>query len=377
MLLAIFVAVARFFPPLWCGRDAADWWNGEAERQAALANGVDTWLDRQLETATYATGDPTFDGEWLFGTYQMAILGLVQTAEEHPGLRADALRRIGRAEDMLLSQAVRRFDRQEWKEDAIDSLDGVNGHAAYLGYLNLALGMHRKLEPDFRHRPLHDRISEALARRLDASPTGLIETYPGQTYPVDNCAAAASLRLKDRVEGTDRFAATYGRWIARLRRSYVDPKSRLVFQTVSSRNGVPLGPPRASGSLLGAYFLGLAGDPLAKELFVAARAELWAPFAGFGAVQEYPAGFPAGRGDIDSGPLIFGRSISASGFMMACARQHGDGATFGRIYRSVQLVGAPTVRGNGLGFATGGPLGDSMLLALLTAQPVGSEKERR
>lgn len=366
----------RFLPPLWCGRGAAAWWNGDAKTQAAMASGIGNWLDKQLETATYATGDPTFDGEWLFGTYQMAILGLVQAAEEHPELRAEALRRIDRAEELLLSKTVRHFDHQEWKEDALDSLDGMDGHAGYLGYLNLALGMHRKLEPNFKHRQLHDRISEALARRLDASPIGLLETYPSQTYPVDNCAVAASLRLKDRVEGTNRFAATYERWIARVRKSYVDPRTGLVFQSVGARDGAPMAPPRASGSLLGAYFLGLAEEPLAKELFVAARRELWAPFAGFGAIQEYPSGIPAGRGDIDSGPLIFGRSISASGFMMACARQHGDEATFSQIYRSVHLVGVPTRRGDVLGFATGGPLGDSMMLALLTAQPIRTGKEK-
>lgn len=374
--MVVFVVTLRFLPPLWCSRGAGAWWEGDAKTQAALGNGVGRWLDQRLETETYATGDQTFDGEWLFGTYQMAILGLVQTAEEHPELRAEALRRIARAEELLLSKAVRRFDHREWKEDALDSLGGMNGHAGYLGYLNLALGMHRKLEPDFKYRLLHDQISEALARRLDAAAICLLETYPGQTFPVDNCAVAASLRWMDRVEGTNRFAATYQRWITSIRKNYVDRKTGLVFQSVGSRSGAAMGPPRASGSLLGAYFLGLAGEPLAKEIFVAARAELWAPFAGFGAVREYPSTVPAGRGDIDSGPLIFGRSLSASGFMMACARQHGDEATFGQLYRSVHLVGAPTRHGDVLGFAMGGPLGDSMMLALLTAQPLEKTKDK-
>jgi len=154
-----------------------------------------------------------------------------------------------------------------------------------------------------------------------------------------------------------------------MRERYVDPKSGLLFQAVDGHSGRPLDAPRGSGTLLGAYFLGLAGHPFARELYLAARRELWAPFMGFGATLEYPAEHAGGRGDIDSGPLVLGRSVSATGLMLGCARQQGDEAVFGEIYRSVHLFGAPTRQSGRVTFALGGPLGDAMMLALLTAQP--------
>ena len=45
-------------------------------------------------------------------------------------------------------------------------LPGGRGHA-YLGYVNLALGMMRLVDPETPHARLHDRLTEALARRLD------------------------------------------------------------------------------------------------------------------------------------------------------------------------------------------------------------------
>ena len=367
VLLTVFLATLRLLPPAWCGRNGGAWWRGDLELQARLGSSVERWISRPLVLDQFLTGDPTFDGEWLFGTFQMAILGSAQLAREHPELRADCLRRMELAEDRMLAEQVRHFDRREWKEDPIDALDGPNGHAGYLAYFNLALGVHRQLDPQFKHRGLNDRISVALARNLNASPIRLIETYPGQTYPVDNCAAAASLLLHDRADRTNRFRPVYQRWLAEMKSRYTDPRTGLLIQAVSSRTGNPTDAPRGSGTLLGSYFLGLAGEPFARDLYLAARRELTAPVAGFGAVREYPPGIIAGSGDIDSGPLIFGRSISASGFMMGCARQQGDEETFRSIFRSVHLFGAPTRQAGMTTFAVGGPLGDS----LLTARPVG------
>ena len=372
-MLAVFLATLRLLPPAWCGRNAGAWWRGDVELQARLGRGVERWISRPMAADQFLTGDQTFDGEWLFGTFQMAILGSAQLAREHPELRADCLRRMELAEDRMLTDQVRQFDRREWKEDPIDALDGPNGHAGYLAYFNLALSVHRQLDPQFKHRGLNDRISEAIARNLNASPIRLIETYPGQTYPVDNCAAAASLLLHDRADGTNRFRPVYRKWLAEMKGRYTDPRTGLLIQAVSSRTGNATDAPRGSGTLLGAYFLGLAGEPFARDLYLAARRELMAPVAGFGAMREYPPGIIAGPGDIDSGPLIFGRSISASGFMMGCARQQGDEETFRSIYRSVHLFGAPTRQAGMATFAVGGPLGDSLLFALLTARSDGQE----
>lgn len=369
-LLAIFLVAFRCLPPLWCGRDAVAWWQGDVETQTDLARSVERWISQPLKPEQFQTGAGTFDGEWLFGTYQMAVLGLAQVAHEHPEQRTECLRQMELAEDRILQDHVREFDRREWKEDPLDALDGPNGHAGFLGYFNVSLSAHRQLDPHLKHRALHDRISGALARNLAASAISLIETYPHQTFPVDNCAVAASLMLHDRADGTNRFQAVYQRWLVAMKARYTDPKTGLLIQAVNAQTGVAGDAPRGSGTLLGAYFLGLAGEPFAADLYRAARKELFAPFAGFGAVREYPVSFVGGTGDIDSGPLIFGRSISASGLMLGCARQQRDEATFRSIYRSVHLFGAPTRESGRTTFAVGGPLGDALMLALLTAQPV-------
>lgn len=366
----VFALSFRFLPPLWCGRDADDWWRGDRETQERLVRGVEEWIRQPLGTDRFKTGSSQFDGEWLFGTYQMAALGLAQFALEHPEQRDRCLAGMTLCEDRMLSDACRKFDRDSWKEDALDSLDDPKPHAAYLGYLNLVLSLHRSMDPLFKHRDLNDRITAKLARLLDASPIALIETYPFETYPVDNCAVAASIVLHDRADQSHRHAATHDRWINRLRQQYTHPGSGLLIQSIHPVTGEAIDQPRGSGTLLGAYFLGIAGEPYSRVLFEAGRRNLYAPVLGFGMSREYLPEGPQGRGDIDSGPIVFGRSISSTGFLLGCARQHGDAETYHGIHRTVHLFGAPARNNDQLQFAMGGPLGDAMMLALLTAQPL-------
>jgi hypothetical protein len=90
----------------------------------------------------------------------------------------------------------------------LESLSANHGHA-YLGYLNLSLGgMLRRLKPENPCAAFHDRITEALARRLATAPHGLIETYPGETYPPDLAMVAGSIALHGRATGADHRALT-------------------------------------------------------------------------------------------------------------------------------------------------------------------------
>lgn len=62
--------------------------------------------------------------------------------------------------------------------------------------------------------------------------------------------------------------------------------------------------------------------------------------AGLVGILEYPSG-TGGHGDIDSGPLIFGVSLSASAVGLAAARANGDHDLSGRLTRQVELIGLP------------------------------------
>lgn len=363
---ALLVLPALLVPRWWCARDADGWYDGDAALQARLAREVCDWVRRGVSEGDFHTGSVLFDGEWVFGTYQMAATGLAQVAREHPELAAEFAPVIDLCVERMTDPSVRAFDARMWHgDDPLEGLDGDEGHAAYLGYLNLALGLQREVSPEYARTDLHDRITAALVRRTAAHPMRLLETYPGQTYPVDNAAVVGSIALHSRLTGTDR-GALLRECAAAFRGRCRDEATGLLHQALAPSTGAPVDAPRASGTALAAYFLSFADAALSRELRDAVEARCAEEWAGFRLTREYARG-TAGAGDIDSGPVVLGIGFSASGFALAGDRIHGDRDAFRARSRLVHLFGAPWDQGDRRTYACGGPLGNAILLTMLTA----------
>jgi hypothetical protein len=307
-----------------------------------------------------------FDEEWVFGTYFMTGMGLGQVALEHPELRDEHARLMDLCITKMLTPKVRTFDTRLWNQDAmLDLDDGLVQHAAYLGYLNLLLSLHRVVDPSSRHAALNDRLSAALQRSLDVSPTSLLETYPGQVFPVDNMSIGGSIGLRATAIGEPR-PAWLDRWTKTIRDRYVDRASGLLIQRVHPVTGAPTDEPRGSGTAFGAYMLSFGDQELTHDLDLAIRRELDASLVGFGGIREYPEAH-RGDGDIDSGPVLFGIGVSPTGFSIPAARRLDDHEWHDRLVATATLFGAPRTIGGRLNFVAGGPLGDAIMFAMLTA----------
>jgi hypothetical protein len=362
--LIAFILGNLWIPYAWNARLADRWYENDPALQTKMANSMEFWIQQELGREDFTTGSPQFDGEWLYGTYVMAAMGFGQMAQLHPEERERYLPLMEEAIDDVLTDRVRAFDIERWKSDPLESLDTHEGHAAYLGYLNLAMGFHRKLNPDSKYIELNDRISDALYRRVAASPSLLVESYPHETYPVDNCAVIASIAVNRALRHLDSLLTN--RWIECCRLQYIDPHSGLLYQAVDGYSGQPYSYPRASGTTLGLYFLSFMDRELSKELYEAV-ASLTDTIGGFSFVREYPRTVKGQNGDIDSGMVILGYGLSPTGFALAGSRLHQDPKTFRHLYATAHAAGCPNESKDRFNFVTGASLGDAILFAMLTA----------
>lgn len=302
---------------------------------------------------------PPFDGEWLLVEHSFSIAAATNLAFRHPDQAPLRRAEVKRWVASMLKDDVRAFDRSKWREDALTSLDGHHGHVGYLGHLAWALGA-SCLIGNGEHA-LAQPVARALRRRFDASPTALLETYPAETYVPDNVVAIAGLSLLDRCRGESTSRKTITRFLDVMRRERLDPKTGvLVF--------APGQPGRGSGAGWMAYFLTFIDEDFARAqssaLFREFGVEL--PFGGF-AIREWPCDVDRG-GDVDSGPLVFGLSPSATGFALAGA------AYFSNDERLQQLLVPAEVIGTSIGLTQRryllAPLvGDAIVLATRTATP--------
>ncbi|OJF79460.1 hypothetical protein [Nocardia seriolae] len=364
--VVVAVAVAALVPRWWCGRDADAWFDGDAGRVRALAEELVAFeADDDRRAATGAATAP--DGMWGLLAHQMTALGLAQVVLAHPDWRDRYAPVATRAAAKSLRPELRSAFTAAWHgEDGPAVPDSAHGHA-YLSYPALALGMARLIDPAFP--PDLAATQEALVasyeRRLLAAPTGLLDTLPGEAYPTDMAAVSAAIAVHGRATGAD-HSAVLAHWARAVRAVQIDPATGLVAQRMGT-DGRPHDAPRASGTGLAAYFAGVADRALARELadgfFRQERDVL-----GFSAMHEYGPGYDGG-GDIDSGPVILGISVSATAFALAPARAFGHRDIFTRVLRTTDLVGIPLRSGDRLRFANGGVIGNALLLAFLTSGP--------
>lgn len=392
VLLCAWVGL-RWLPSAAFRAEGSEWLRG-TERQHELARSVNAGLP-DVRAATFSTGAELFDGEWAFGTSVMAAIGNAQLALQAPEARESSLSATDRALSRATSWEIRAFDRDRWGVDPLDDPARDNAHVAYLGYVNLALSLRSALGAS-PHDALGERITDRLVAAYESSPGLLLETYPGEYYPVDNAMAIASIALRARVEaarmddaqgGSSQRAARRAaiakrsaiarRWVAKVRRCYLDSSSGLLLQSSQPQ---PLdepssGLPRGSGTALAAFALNYVDDGLADELQRALRENLLDPVLGFGLLREYPASvaWSERHADIDSGPLVLGYSISASGFMVGASRAQGDAETFESLMATFEMLGGAErmQRKDGAyrSFVSGGALADAIMLAMLTAPP--------
>ena len=362
MRIAALAACAAVVPRCVAGHPVAGLWANDARAQDNLAREVAAYVKSGVAASAFHTGSPRFDGEWAFGTFTMAAIGLGNVVLAHPERRDDYVPVMEKCADELVSRSLNAFGTEAWGDFGFDGLPGGRGHG-YLGYSNLALSMIRLAHPETRHAKLNDDLTEALARRLSASPHGLFETYPGEAYPADMAMVAGSIALHDCATGAPErpfwpaWLGVFSRWI--------DPGSGLLRQSGSASSGEPVGPPRSSGTALAAFAAAFVDRDLSRRFFEGLRRSQRSAL-GFGAILEYPPG-QGGAGDIDSGPVVFGAGVSATGFTLSSAKLHGDKELFTALYRTADLFGVPVHRPSGTRFMSGGPLGNAILLAMTTA----------
>ena len=364
-LVLIALAALLIVPRSLCAGSGSALYAGQLDAQMPLARAV---AARAGSALRFSTGSPRFDGEWSFVTQQMTVIGLGQMVLAHAELKDALLPAMDAALEGMLTPDALAFGTTDWKMRDL-SFNGI-APPAWLGYLGMALGMHRMVAPTSRFAPLHDRLVSALARRLENEPLEALATYPNETYPPDIATALGAVGLWQRATGRTDHARALARACNAFRTHAVDASTGLVLQAIDTRTGTPLDKPRASGTAFSAYFLAFADPALSRDLYTALHTRSFFTLNGFGLVNEYPQGVIAGSGDIDSGPVIFGVGASATAFTIAVSRMQGDRDAYLALMRTATLLGSP-VEGKGeRRYVLGGALADAVMLAMTTAPPM-------
>ncbi|RPJ08796.1 MAG: hypothetical protein EHM28_03330 [Spirochaetaceae bacterium] len=197
----------------------------------------------------------------------------------------------------------------------------------YKGWLNWLRGcilsenrLNKDLERDF----LLD--CTAIARAFENNNSPYLESYPGRAWPCDSVVAMAVLSLHDRIY-TPKYGTVMTEWLDKVKKS-LDSETGLVAHETSPASGKIIHGARGTSATLILRFLPEIGDmDFAWKQYELFTQKYFSQVAGIPGILEYPVGMVGiaeQGGDVDSGPLLFGISMSATGVMIGSSQVYKD-----------------------------------------------------
>jgi hypothetical protein len=311
------------------------------------------YLEQALDHGAAEQTQGTF-GEGFFFTHVLTGLAAAQPAR--PGDRK-ALAAVRRALAAVRSPAGEaRFAGQD---------QPVNG-VFWAGWTLLLSVEQARLTGAAPQRQQVRIQATAIMDALVADDDGILESYPGMAWPVDNMVAVAALARADALVTIPGAAAAVAAWPSRIA-GLRDPATGLLPHQLGPDGTAPERPRGASQALL------LAFEPevdarLAAEDYRRFVAAFVVRRLGLVGVREYPIGTPGGA-DANSGPLLWGVSASASAVTLAVAARQQDRELAQALNAEAELLGLPITWHGRRRYGGGAlPVGDAFL-AWARSQP--------
>lgn len=218
---------------------------------------------------------------------------------------------------------------------------------------------------------------DAIAAAIEQSATPFLPSYRGAAWPCDTVPAIHALCTYDHWFHENRYARVVKNWLIEVDLRH-DPQTGLLFpHTASLPDGREVSGARATSQVIVLRLLPDIQPLVAKQEYETFRRHFLTNFLGAPCIWEYPAG-TSGPGDVDSGPLIFGRSLSATVFLMGVAQVYGDQALADAIAQCGEVVGLPWTSYGKKQYAAGLlPIGDIMVAYAQVARPWFAQSEHR
>ena len=169
------------------------------------------------------------------------------------------------------------------------------------------------------------------------SSVGSLESYPMLMWPVDNVCALESLRLHDVMYGTD-YAEAPRRWV-RWMSSHTDSESGMMVAQTSSW-GTVFDDPRGCALSWSLALMGGFAPDFTKSQYALYRKNWIVRVWGVTGVREWWPG-KEGKMDCDTGLVVGGIGMAASGFGIAATKANGDAENFQKLVREAELLSLP------------------------------------
>ena len=245
------------------------------------------------------------------------------------GERSDKpLLHLNKAVELALHPKVNAY-----KKD-LSKVRTLGYHGYYLEHLNTILGCYA-LAGGTGYEETHSRVSEHLVKISleEGNAHARLIPYVKMRWAADQAAIINSLWLYDQAAGGNLHSEPSERWQSYMHQNCKHATG--LFQTeVMNCKKYSKQPRGCSMAYLIHYCSSFAPD-LAKQQWSLFKEHMHHRSFGFWGFREYLKGYKGGMNP-DSGPVLFGLGVAASGLAMKAAASTGDVDVFERLHKSAR-----------------------------------------
>lgn len=304
---------------------------GPAAAARRLADDLRARFDALLEDPrAYARRVPAECGAFPEGDllpFVFPALAYALDAVDHPARAARNLARIAPLVDAAVPPVARRVRPPGGR---LERLADYGQHAVYLGQLALALGAWRLAGGDGRWDALHGALGDVLHEALVRAGGRPLRSFPHATWPFDTVPVLVALALLDRARGDGRSAAAIARHLEWVDAHATDGALGLPLSHLAGEPGGGRVVPRGCDLAYRTWLLAMIDPARARRTYRAFCRHFWIERGVLAGFAEWPHGRSLGQ-DADSGPVVLGMGLAATGFGIGAARVMGDGWRLGRL----------------------------------------------
>jgi hypothetical protein len=245
--------------------------------------------------------------------------------------RSDAAAHVTSVVERALHKTVRPF------RTPIDQQRDLGRYGYYLEHLNIILGCYQTLADD-RFKELNLRITEHLVALTLAESNLHAPLLPHvrMRWSADQAAIIYSVWLFDQNNNTELATKLVNPWL-RYMRSYRTEAKTGLFQTEVLGVKAYSDQPRGCSLAYLIYYMSHFAPREAKTQWECFKTHMFQRRFGIWGFREYLHGYK-GKWTPDSGPILMGTGIAATGLALKTAAAMHDNETFERINRPATSI---------------------------------------
>jgi len=206
----------------------------------------------------------------------------------------------------------------------------------YLEHLNIILGMYKEITGSDQHRELNERISQHLIKNSMSYSNYHADLLPHvkMKWPADQAAILHSIWLYDKNYNTSLGADLTIKWLQYMEQKAKHKKTGLYITEVLGTRKYSNQPRGCSLSYMIHYMGGFAPSR-AKEQWKLYKKNMLKKIFGRIGFREYLTDYE-GSWTPDSGPIVAGIGVAATGLGLNAASTVGDKRTFNKLEKTMK-----------------------------------------